>query len=240
MQTIRVRTTQNVFIEYPLASIGDRILAYLVDLAFLTLYSIAVVVSLLALEIEDDGWYLWLFPLTLPWLFYSLFFEILMNGQTPGKKFLKVQVVKLDGTPPSIGSYLLRWLFAVVDLLLYGVVAIIVIAAGGKGQRLGDVVAGTSVIKLTPKENITAKEIFTSTEDQYVTTFPGALSLSDTDIELIQRALEVNRNQGNMQPVLILDKKIKEMLNIESDLPPVKFLYTIIKDHQVLSAGNKI
>src|SRR5687767_1400562 len=149
MQTIRVRTTQNVFIEYPLASIGDRVLAYLVDLAFLTSYSIAVMVSLLALEIEEDGWYLWLFLLTLPWLFYSLLFEIFMNGQTPGKKFLKIQVVKLDGTPPSIGAYLLRWLFAVVDLLFYGVVAIVVIASGGKGQRLGDVVAGTSVVKLT-------------------------------------------------------------------------------------------
>jgi uncharacterized RDD family membrane protein YckC len=237
MQTIRVRTTQNVFIEYPLASIGDRVLAYLVDLAFLTLYSIAVVVSLLALEIEEDGWYLWLFLLTLPWLFYSLLFEIFMNGQTPGKKFLKIQVVKLDGTPPSIGAYLLRWLFAVVDLLFYGVVAIVVIASGGKGQRLGDVVAGTSVVKLTSPENITAQEIFTTTEDQYAPTFPQALSLSDKDIELIQRALEVNREQGNLQPVLILDKKIKEMLGIQSDLPPVKFLYTIIKDYQALSSG---
>jgi uncharacterized RDD family membrane protein YckC len=237
MQTIRVRTTQNVFIEYPLASIGDRVLAYLVDLAFLTLYSIAVVVSLLVLEIEEDGWYLWLFLLTLPWLFYSLLFEIFMNGQTPGKKFLKIQVVKLDGTPPSIGAYLLRWLFAVVDLLFYGVVAIVVIASGGKGQRLGDVVAGTSVVKLTAPENITAQEIFTTTEDTYAPIFPQALSLSDKDIELIQRALEVNREQGNLQPVLILDKKIKEMLGIQSDLPPVKFLYTIIKDYQALSSG---
>jgi hypothetical protein len=161
-----------------------------------------------------------------------------MNGQTPGKKFLKVQVVKLDGTPPSIGSYLLRWLFAVVDLVLYGVVAIVIIASGGKGQRLGDVVAGTSVIKLTARENITAREIFTTAEDQHVATFPQALSLSDKDIELIQRALEVNRDQGNTQPVLILDKKIKEMLNIETDLPPVKFLYTIIKDYQMLSSGK--
>ena len=54
---------------------------------------------------------------------------------------------------------------------------------------------------------------------------------------LIQRALEVNRDQGNIQPVIIVTDKIKGLLNIQTDLPPVKFLYTIIKDYQTITSG---
>src|SRR5688572_18562275 len=235
MQTIRVRTTQNVFIEYPIGSIGDRILAYLLDRDILIFYSIAVVAVLLNAEVEEE--YVWLISLGFPWLFYSLLFEIFMNGQTPGKRALKIQVVRLDGTPPTIGDYLMRWIFSFVDFyILSGALAVIIIAVGGKGQRLGDVVAGTSVVKLIEHNQITTQQVFVPTEDQYTPTFMQVTTLSEKDIELIQRALEVNRDQGNIQPVMIISEKIKALLNIETDMPPVKFLYTIIKDYQHLTA----
>jgi uncharacterized RDD family membrane protein YckC len=236
MQTIRVRTTQNVFIEYPLGSIGDRILAHLLDRIILIFYSIAVVALLLNAEVEEE--YVWLITLGFPWMFYSLLFEILMNGQTPGKRALKIQVVRLDGTPPTIGDYLMRWIFSFVDIyILSGVVAVVTIAMGGKGQRLGDVVAGTSVVKLVEQNQITTEQVFVPTEEKYTPTFAEVTTLNEKDIELIQRALEVNRDQGNIQPVLIISEKIKALLKIETDMPPVKFLYTIIKDYQHITSG---
>ncbi len=234
MQTIRIRTTQNVFIEYPIASIGDRILAFLIDRVIQILYSIAVAAVLFGLQINTV--WLWIVLLGIPWLFYHLLFEIFMNGQSPGKQLMKIKVVRLDGTPPTIGDYLLRWIFSFVDLMiLSGAIAVIVIAVGGKGQRIGDIVAGTAVAKLVEQQAITAKEVFVAAEETYVPTFAQAVQLSEKDIELIQRALEVNRDQGNVQPVMLVTEKIKSFLGIQSDLPPVKFLYTIVKDYSSLT-----
>ena len=236
MQTIRVRTTQNVFIEYPLASIGDRILAYLIDLLILISYSIAIVAAIVRLEIEL--WYIWLILLGFPWLFFSVLFEIFMNGQTPGKRIMKVKVVRLDGTSPGVGDYVMRWIFRLVDFyILSGAIAVVAIAVGGKGQRIGDILAGTSVVKLIDERQIASQNVFVPVEDQYVPTFTQVVNLSEKDIELIQRALEVNRDQGNIQPAMIITDKIKTLLNIQTDLPPIKFLATIIKDYQTITAG---
>ena len=236
MQTIRVRTTQNVFIDYPLGSIGDRILGHLIDRVILILYSIFVVAILITAEV-DTG-YVWLIFLGFPWLLYNLLFEIFMNGQTPGKQIMKIKVVRLDGTPPTIGDYILRWIFGFIDFyILSGAIAVIIIAMGGKGQRLGDVVAGTSVVKLVEQEHISSEKVFVAAEEDYIPTFSQVINLTEKDIELIQRALEANRDQGNIQPVIMITEKIKSLLSIESDMPPVKFLYTIIKDYQTITAA---
>lgn len=235
MQTISVRTTQNVFIHYPLASIGDRILAHLLDRLILIVYSIAIVATFIAMEMEVP--WVWLIFLGFPWLFYSLMFEIFMNGQTPGKRLMRNQVVRMDGTPATIGDFVLRWIFGFVDFyILSGAIALIIIAAGGKGQRLGDVVAGTTVVKLIEQKEITSKDIFVTSEETYVPTFTQVTQLSDKDIETIQRALEVNRDQGNMQPVMIVTEKVKSLLGIQTELSPVNFLYTVIKDFNHLTS----
>lgn len=236
MQIIRVRTTQNVFIEYPVGSVGDRILAYLFDRLILIVYAIAIAATLMKLEIDQP--YVWLTLLGGPWLFYSLLFEIFMDGQTPGKKILKIKVVRLDGTPATIGDFLLRWIFAFVDIfLLSGAIAVVMVAMGGKGQRLGDVVAGTSVVKLLEHQQVSSQKVFVEAEEQYTPIFSQVVNLSDRDIELIQRALEANRDQGNIQPVMVISDKVKSLLKIETDMPPVKFLYTIIKDYQTITAA---
>lgn len=236
MQTVRVRTTQNVFIEYPLASIGERILGHIIDRLILILYTVAFVA--LFIELNMEIWYVWLVFVVAPWLFYGLAFEIAMNGQTPGKRMFNIKVVNQDGAPATIGGYLLRWIFSFVDFyILGGVIAVVTIAIGGKGQRVGDIVAGTTVVRLTEHQALSAKETFISPEEDYIATFPEVVNLSDKDIELVQRALEANRNQGNSKPAVVVTEKIKALLSIQSNMPPIKFLYTIVKDYQKLTAG---
>jgi hypothetical protein len=117
------------------------------------------------------------------------------------------------------------------------VVAVVAITAGGKGQRLGDMVAGTCVVKLIAQKEITADEIFISPQqDTYVPTFTQVVMLTERDIELIQQALEVNQTHGNSQPILAVSEKIKSLLRIETDLPPMKFLYAIINDFNHLTS----
>ncbi|MCC6834874.1 MAG: RDD family protein [Cytophagales bacterium] len=235
MQTIQVRTTQNVFIHYPLASVGDRILAYLFDRVVIVAFMIAVGTLLYNLGVQGE--WVWILILGFPYLFYSVFFEIFMNGQTPGKYLLKIRVIRLNGTPASIGDFVLRWIFALIDFgILGGAIALILVAAGGKGQRLGDIVAGTTVIKLVEQKEITANQVFVTPETEYQPVFAQAIQLSERDIELIQRALEVNRDVGNATPMLAVTEKLKTQLGIQTDLPPVKFLYTLVKDFNHLTS----
>ncbi len=235
MQTIQVRTTQNVFIHYPVASVGDRILAYLLDRLILIVLIVALWALLFSLDIDEE--WVAIVVLGLPFLLYSLLFEIFMNGQTPGKRVLNIKVIRLNGTPPTVGDYVLRWIFAFVDIgILGGAIAVILVAAGGKGQRLGDIVAGTSVIKQVEHAEITAKEVFVVADNAYQPVFTQAIQLNETDIDLIQRALEVNRDLGNVQPMLLITEKLKTQLGIQTDLPPVKFLYTLIKDFNHLTS----
>jgi uncharacterized RDD family membrane protein YckC len=235
MQTIQVRTTQNVFIHYPVASVGDRILAHLLDRVILIVYSIAVGALLINLDIDE--YWVWIMILGTPWLLYNVLFEIFMNGQTPGKRVLNIKVVRLNGAPPAVGDYILRWIFGFVDFyVLGGAIAVILVAAGGKGQRLGDIVAGTSVIKQVEQKEITAQEVFVVADTSYQPVFAQAIQLNEGDIDLIQRALEVNRDLGNSKPMLAVTEKIKTQLGIQTDLPPVKFLYTLIKDFNHLTS----
>lgn len=235
MQTIQIRTTQNVFIHYPIASVGDRILAYLLDQIVKIIYALAVGILLYNLNVENE--WVWILIIGIPWLLFSLLFEIFMNGQTPGKRALNIKVIRLNGTPATIGDYILRWIFSLIDFgILSGAIAVIIITAGGKGQRLGDLVAGTCVVKLTEQKEITSKEVFVPTDEAYEPTFSQAIQMSEKDIEIIQQALEVNRDHGNPKPMLAVVEKIKAQLGIQTDLPPVKFLYVLIKDFNHLTS----
>jgi len=235
MQTISVRTSQNVVIQFPIASVGERILGHLIDRLILIIYSVAIVALFINLKIQTE--WVWIVVLVVPWLFFSLVFEIFMNGQTPGKYLMKTQVVRANGSRASIGDYILRWIFTFVDFyILGGAIAVIFVAAGGKGQRLGDVVAGTAVVKLVEQREITANEIFITAEETYTPTFVQAIQLRQYDIELMQRALEAEQNHGNVEPLLTLIEKIKSQLGIQSDLAPQVFIHTLIKDHSHLTS----
>jgi uncharacterized RDD family membrane protein YckC len=235
MQTVTVRTTQNVVIQYPAASLGDRIFAYLIDLAIIIAYFILIAFVISGTGMVSVALIITLFMI--PAFLYHVLFEIFMDGQSPGKKQMGIKVVRLDGTPPTIGNYIIRWLLRLVEIdLLSGAIAVLTIAVNGKGQRLGDIAAGTAVVKLVKQREVTAKEVFTLASEDYVPVFHQVALLTDRDIELIQQALELNRTTGNDRPVMAVTEKIKSLLGIQTDMPPVKFLYTIVKDYGHITA----
>lgn len=232
---VHVRTTQNVFIHHPVASLGDRIVAFLIDLVILVVFLITMLALYISLRMQIT--WVWIVTVGAPLLLYHLIFEIFMNGQSPGKRLMNIKVVRLDGTQATVGDYILRWLFALVEIQLFsGLIAVLCIAIGEKGQRLGDLVAGTTVVKLVEQAKVTASEIFVPQEVGYTTVFPQVVQLTENDIELVHRALEVNLESGNPKPVMAITEKIKSLMGIQTDLPPVKFLYTVIKDFQHLTS----
>ncbi len=228
MQNVAVETTQNVQIKYQLASIGDRILATLVDwLVFVGYFFLAYLV-LLPFD-ENIPPYL-LVILFLPTFLYHFICEAFFDGQSIGKKQMNVKVMKLDGSRPNIGGYLLRWMVRPLDFFMYGAVAMICISITGKGQRLGDLAAGTTVVKLKPRVKLDPNEPFNFPED-HVMTFPEVRRLDDQQAALIRESLSYYRDTGNILPLLKIYEQVKSHLGVSTDLPAVKFLHTILKDY---------
>jgi uncharacterized RDD family membrane protein YckC len=236
MQTVRIQTAQNVFIEYQPASIGDRILAALID--YVTLYSYVILMSVLLGAMELKEIWVYIVVLGVPFLFYDLAMETLLDGQTIGKKARNIKVVKLDGTQPTIGSYLLRWLIRPIDVFFSGAVAILVISINGKGQRLGDIAAGTSVISLTRQVGL-SETMMPQVQENYQPVYPQVTSLTDSDVALIKEALHVHKNSDSPDYRLLetLANKVKSMLQIESSMPPMAFLHTVLKDYSFLTSN---
>ncbi|MEM6735980.1 MAG: RDD family protein [Bacteroidota bacterium] len=225
-------TNQNIEIDLELGSLGDRIAAFFIDL--IIIITIILVSSLFISNLSLKGWMITL--IYIPLMFYTFAFEYFGNGQTLGKKAMNIKVVKLDGSTPTIGGYLLRWLFRIVDLWLYPVAfapAVITIIATKHGQRIGDVVAGTTVIKI---RTIGVIQAFKSVaKEDHKITFTSVKSLTDKQIELLKKALKMRKEGYNQEGVSVLAQKIKEKLKVDSDLPDVKFLYTIIADYEYLA-----
>ena len=137
-------TGQYVRIQPTVASVGDRIFAQLIDwgvlLAYFALLTWFIVVT------GIDGWW-WMVLYLFPLFFYSLLCEILNQGQTLGKMALNIRVVKMDGSMPTLGSYLMRWMLFLIDGPATSFVGLVAMILTRNNQRLGDMAAGTVVIK---------------------------------------------------------------------------------------------
>ena len=239
MQTIQIQTAQNVFIEYQPAGVGDRILAYLIDslvkIAYVFVVAMLFIYSLSASGNFDNAGTAAVVVgvlLLLPVFLYTLALEIFMDGQTIGKRAMNIKVVKLDGSQPSIGAYLIRWLLRLVDINAFsGIVAIITIATSRNGQRLGDMAANTTVITL--KRRVTLQQTrLPETPETYEPQFPQVTRLTDRDVEIVKETLQAYQRNGQ-DPHLpaSLANKLKSLLEVQSDQTDLDFLQTILKDY---------
>lgn len=232
MQTITVPTSMNIDLEFAVAGAGDRILATLIDLAVQATYVFLVVQLFYWLELDGSDATIWV--LLLPAMGYHLGSELWLDGQSLGKRALKTKVVRLDGNPPGLSAYLLRWMLRPIDILLAtGLVAIIAVAVTAKAQRLGDLVAGTTVIKLKPEARFN-DTIFMETGDAYAVQFPQVRKLSDRDVSIMKDILDnANRNR-NAQLLSRLASRIREVTGIRQEIDDLLFLQIVLKDYNHL------
>ena len=228
--SVAIRTSQNVLLEYEPASIGDRILATLIDyLVFFGWFMLLLVIPRL-LSVDVGRFYV-AFAL-LPIVFYDLICEWLLNGRSVGKLAVGIRVVKLDGSPPNLGAYLIRWLLRIIESVSFlgGIVPIITVAANGKGQRLGDIAAGTTVVKL--KQPISLEDVLVKPlPDDYVVQFPDVRMLTDRDISIVRDVLQ----RGEADVLARTSDKIKEVTGIQTSSSPRAFLETVISDYQFIA-----
>lgn len=167
---LNIDTPENVIFGYEVVSIGSRFMAALIDTFLIVILQIMAVLTLQlilsattafgGLESAFIAVYV-LISFVLLWGYY-IFFEMLWNGRTPGKKVVNLRVIRRDGTPITLTESIVRNLVRLVDFLpfAYGL-GIVVMFIDGKSRRLGDMAAGTLVVR--EQESVTLESLEKST-----------------------------------------------------------------------------
>ncbi len=233
MANLAINTTQNVNLDYKIASIGNRLLALLTDLFifFVYLYAINLITSALGKAISDEFTVFGMQQLLLlPVMFYSLAMHVLFNGRTVGKMLLKIKVVKLDGSPVHWSHYMTRWMLRLVDIWLFlCAIGLLTLIFSERRQRLGDMAAGTVVIstKNTVRITHTILEEVTTTHEP---TFLNVTKLSDKDVRLIKETFLTALRSNDFKTMKALRLKVEGLLETNSSLYDKQYIDAVLKD----------
>jgi uncharacterized RDD family membrane protein YckC len=229
MEGLAFRNIRNVTIVRQRAAIGARMAATLIDFVVIFAYSS----------------FIFLFPPTgklmtgstsfailfsLPVLLYHLLCETFFNGKSVGKYTMGTRVMRRDGSAPGLGDYLLRWIFRLLDMMFAWAVGIISIILTSKGQRIGDIAAGTVVVRDAAPTPI--GEWWSPSSGEEDIRFKEAASLTDQEVKLLREALE--RHRISPEPLHRLVERIKQRTGLRSDRSEVDLARTLIEDHDAL------
>lgn len=200
--------------------------------------------------------------LFLPIMVYHVVLEITMNGQSIGKKIMGIRVVNENGGRASISQFIIRWLLRISDVWIVALIFIlasnpdlgrdlestfiilaafaflvtdiVLVVTSKKGQRIGDILAHTILIRTNSRSSI-EETVFQEVSDSYTPKYPEIMKLSDRDINAIKSILETARKKGDFVMAATAGDKIKGHLNIRSDKDPFDFLETLLMDYNYLS-----
>ncbi len=172
-ETLIIETPERVPLHFALASIGNRFLACSVDhgLQVLVILALALVFEWSGLLghfgerlAEAPKWVSGLLIIIgfLIWTGYFALFEWVWNGQTPGKLWLKLRVIREDGRPVTFWEAAARNLLRLLDMMPFPFysIGLVSVFASARDQRVGDFVAGTVVVREREAEAPTFAEVF--------------------------------------------------------------------------------
>lgn len=241
MEGVHINTSQNVTIDFNLATIGNRIAARFLDWIFIFIYLVIFFIIIYVLTSNDFYFEHEMLNMVLyvimilPVVFYSLWAPYFMQGQTFGKKILKIKIVKADGAEATFGTYFIRWLLNVVDSLFYSSVGLITMASTKKRQRVADLVAHTVVITTRQQINFD-QTILYNLEENYQPIFSQVLQLSDKDVQIIRTSLDFAKKNRDYELIKKLRNKIESVINeYKLEMSDVDYVDTVIKDYQYFS-----
>lgn len=236
MDQVAINTTQNVNINFNLASFGDRMLGYIIDEIIKIAYAITIFLLMSFLDFTGgmDYWSIGAIyaVLLLPAMLYSLILESMLEGQTIGKRVMKTKVVKIDGYQASFGDYLIRWAMRMIDIYSNSaMVGVIAIVASKNAQRLGDMAAGTAVISLKNKFTIDST-ILENIGESYQPIYPMVVKLSDNDARIIKNSFTIAEKKKDTETLRKLRIKIEEVTSTKNvSGNDIDFIKTVLKDY---------
>ncbi|WP_158858615.1 RDD family protein [Lunatibacter salilacus] len=232
MDNFQIETAQNIRIQQTIAGVGDRILAYFIDIVVQVAYILILLIGMGNMNPSggNEMWVIYMI-LAVPLLLYFFLFETFMNGRTPGKAAMQLRVVKLDGSKPDMFTFFIRWVLRLIDIsLTSGGIAVLVILVGGKGQRLGDMAAGTTVI--SEKNNPTlGTSLMVSLPENYSPRYPQVTQLTDAQIQQIKTILDKALVKREFQVIKKLAEQTSSLLAVTHEQRSLEFLQQIITDY---------
>lgn len=239
MSTITVSTTHNIGLDFEAAPLTSRMLAAVIDYALLIGIIVIWAVSMTSTPLYEDTTWVYLLYLVLLFVLLLAPFlqESLLDGQTIGKKIMRIRVMKLDGSSPTMGDYFIRWLTGIIEVMgTTGLVAMLSYIVTSNHQRLGDVVAGTVVIRL-PKA-VTIDSLRVDSREGSKILFPSVRLLTDTDIQIIREVLHGQAMGLDVRTSEVLITKTAEAvaakLHVTYDTGDLEFLLRVLSDHTAM------
>ncbi|TDX00923.1 RDD family protein [Dinghuibacter silviterrae] len=238
MSTIRIPTSFNIDLEFDIPEFHRRLLALFIDWSLIFLFWLltkAVTVAVLGRSDDMDTVMIAMEIAGIPILLYFLLSEIWMNGQSLGKKIMRIRVVNMNGGKPSLGQYFIRWLLRPVDFAItFCLGGLLSVIFSKYSQRLGDLAAGTILISTNARAGL-EETVFMELAQDYVPQFPQVMRLSDRDLNTIRSLLERSKGSDNFHITATAAEKIKAVLHIDTPLEPYDFLETLLKDYNYIS-----
>ncbi len=165
---LTIETPENIFLEFEMAGLGSRFLAYLIDtviqglIVIALFYVVSIVFGVIGVIIQServfDTFYQAMLILLIFLLYqgYFIFLEVRWQGQSVGKRLLRLRVVKDNGYPIAFWDSVIRNILRAVDMLpplvffpSYGLGSVVILSSA-EGKRIGDYAAGTLVIREKP------------------------------------------------------------------------------------------
>ena len=184
-----IETPENVVLDYEIAGIGSRVLAAFLDLLILFAWflGIAVIAGIVGLSQLVGSWVqaIYIVVAMLAYWGYFTLFEAFRFGQTPGKRYVGIRAVRETGHPINLGAAAARGLLRAVDLfppLL--LLDALLIALHPRARRLGDLVAGTIVVRDQPVEARLPEPVEELSEEV------GAPELDDAEFRILREYME--------------------------------------------------
>jgi uncharacterized RDD family membrane protein YckC len=233
-ETLRIATPEGVSLELPLAGVGSRFVALLVDTL---LQSLAFIGLVILMVIVDAGGFtadaliaVAVFALV---FVYPVAFELGAAGRTPGKRWSSLRVVCEDGSPVTVRASALRNLVRPVDALpgMY-LVGAIAIFASRSNQRLGDMAAGTIVVR-EPRAATASPQPVAPVAEAMPDELPAwdVSGLTPMEIAALRRFLE-RRRDLDVVPRTLLARDLADRLRpgvggVGDDIDPERFLELI-------------
>ena len=208
-------------------------MAGIIDYAIIGTY--AIFISMFVGFSQNVYLFFLLFPVT----FYFLVSEISMNGQTWGKRIMSIRVITTDGSQADFIPYFLRWVFRLIDVVvLLGAVGLITIILSKKSQRLGDMAANTTVVRM--KKTGMQESVYVKLPENYKITYLEAKNLTIDDIKTIKKVLlHLQKTKKSMHAMHLADKTktaVEKKLGIKAGMRSEFFLFTLLRDYNYINA----
>jgi len=231
MDNFQIETAQNVSISQNIANLGVRALAFVIDVFIILLYELLMIIVFKGADLPQFSFFIGLMIFGLPPFLYHLLFETFNNGQSLGKAALRIRVVKTDGTRPAFSNYLVRWLLRFIDFsITSGGCALVSFLLNGKGQRLGDIAANTTVITEQNRHHL-QDTLAVEIPADYKPVYPQVSVFSDHDMQTVKDLFQNARRRQNTKVLVSLSEKLAGEMEILPPPDPISFIKQVITDY---------